>query len=119
MVAGSPSIWWNHREVLKDEPAFEAAVTAGKATPRILITSGGLEETPLGVGAPDTPEMRKLVHERRHDRHRQGGLADRLEGLAGAPGYQVRYVLFDGEGHNEGEAAAMSRAINFAVADRP
>ncbi len=54
-VAGSPSIWWNEREVLKDEAGFEAAVRAGKVAPRILITSAGWEQS----GGPDLPPAGK------------------------------------------------------------
>lgn len=39
IVAGSPSIWWNERELLQNEARFAAAVKAGKVSTPLLITS--------------------------------------------------------------------------------
>jgi predicted alpha/beta superfamily hydrolase len=46
VVASSPSIWWNDREVLRKEAGFVAAVRAGKVSSRLLITSNGWEQEP-------------------------------------------------------------------------
>mgnify|MGYP001546589236 CR=1 FL=1 len=43
-IASSPSLWWDGDAVLKGEEKFAAAVTAGRAAPRILITAGGDED---------------------------------------------------------------------------
>ena len=114
VVAGSPSIWWNHGEVLGGEAGFARAVESGKAAPRVLITSGSLEETPAGVGVPDTPMTRTFVAKAAMIGNARS-VADRLKALHGGADYTVRYVLFDGEGHNTGTVAAMSRAVNFAL----
>lgn len=112
LFIGSPSIWWNGGEVLKDEAGFAAAVRSGKAAPRILITSAEWEQ---GDGDPSLPpsgparERRlasKMVDNARN-------LAGRLKALRGATGYEVNYSLFAEERHNSGIPAAFSRGANF------
>lgn len=119
VVAGSPSIWWNEREVLKDEPAFAAAVRAGKARPRILITSDGWEQGTQGLDLPPEPEKRAMIASgiaaaRMVDNARE--LAERLKALPGGAGYEVRYALFADETHNTGIPAAVTRGVTFALA---
>jgi ferri-bacillibactin esterase len=117
-VAGSPSIWWNEREVLKDEAGFEAAVRAGKVAPRILITSAGWEQS----GGPDLPPAGKARDEalaqlgdaRMVDNARE--LAARLGAVKGAAGYTVRYEVFADETHNSGVPSAANRGTGFVIA---
>jgi len=117
-VAGSPSIWWNGREVLKGEAAFAEAVRAGKAAPRLLITSDGWEQ---GEDAPDLPpagELRTKIlaglnAARMVDNARE--LADRLKTIKGGAGYEVDYALFPGETHNSGIPASTSRGVAFVT----
>lgn len=117
-VAGSPSIWWDQREVLHGEAAFEDAVRAGKAAPRMLITSDAWEQ---GEDAPDLPppgELRTKILEgnraaRMVDNARE--LADRLSAIKGAPGFEVDYALFSNETHNSGIPASTSRGVAFVT----
>jgi predicted alpha/beta superfamily hydrolase len=117
-VAGSPSIWWDGREVLKGEAGFAEAVRAGKAAPRLLITSDGWEQ---GDGAPDLPpagEQRTKMLEglkaaRMVDNARE--LADRLKAVKGGAGYEVDYALFPNETHNSGIPASTSRGVAFVT----
>jgi predicted alpha/beta superfamily hydrolase len=97
-VAGSPSIWWNDCELLKDEASFASAVRAGRASPRILITSDEWEQP---KGDPD-----RMVDNARE-------LATRLEEIKGPAGYDVRYVLFPSETHVTGIPASTSRGVAF------
>ena len=118
VVAGSPSIWWNDREVLADEAAFADAVRSGVAAPRVLITSDGLEQSPAGFVLPPSGPQREqglqaIAAARMVDNARD--LAARLNALKGGPTYVVRYTLFDGETHETGIPAATSRAIGFAL----
>ncbi len=115
-VVGSPSIWWNDREVLKNEAAFRALVTAGKTAPRILITSNEWEQF---AGSPSLPPpsaerhpvLAENTRERMVDNARD--LANRLKALKGSKGYEVRYTLFPQETHLSGWAGAISRGITF------
>jgi len=117
-VAGSPSIWFDGRKVLQGEPAFSEAVRAGKASPRLLITSNGWEQAEDSPELPPSGEARaKAVAEmtavRMVDNARE--LAARLQALKGAGGYEVRYVVFPQETHRTGIPAATSRGVAFAL----
>ena len=117
-VAGSPSIWWNDREVLAGEGALAAAVKAGKASPRILITSDTWEQDAASPDIPASGPGRKLglaqmYAARMVDNARE--LAGRLKALAGPAGYEVRYALFADETHLTGMPAATSRGVAFAL----
>ena len=117
-VAGSPSIWWNGREVLKGEAAFTEAVRAGKARPRLLITSDSWEQA---EDSPDIPAsgngrasaLVQMNAARMVDNARE--LAGRLKAVKGGPGYEVRYALFPEETHQTGIPASTSRGVAFVV----
>ena len=112
LFIGSPSIWWNGGEVLKDEAGFAAAVRAGKAAPRILITSAQWEQ---GDGDPSLPRSgparERRLASKMVDNARD--LASRLKALGGAAGYEVNYSVFAEERHDTGIPAAFSRGANF------
>lgn len=118
-VAGSPSIWFDGDKVLQSEAAFSEAIRTGKAAPRVLITSDGWEQA---EDSPDLPpsgearakEMVQMNAERMVENARE--LAARLQALKGAPGYQVRYVVFPQETHRTGIPASTSRAVAFVLA---
>jgi predicted alpha/beta superfamily hydrolase len=97
-VASSPSIWWNDKAVLKEEQHFSAEVLAKLAQPRVLIEVGGRETGPPYEMITNATE-----------------LGERLKALRGGAGYVVETVVFPAEGHNSVVAAAISRAISFAV----
>lgn len=118
-VAGSPSIWFDGGKVLQSEAAFCEAIRTGKVAPRLLITSSSWEQA---EDSPDLPpsgearakEMAEMNAERMVDNARE--LAARLQALKGAPGYQVRYVVFPQETHRTGIPASTSRAVAFVLA---
>ena len=62
-VASSPSIWWHDRALLAGEADFARRIEAGEATPRVLITIGGEEQTPPRTLPPgfSEAEARELV----------------------------------------------------------
>jgi predicted alpha/beta superfamily hydrolase len=117
-VIGSPSIWWNDREVLKDEAAFKDLVRAGKVAPRILITSDEWEQF---EGSPDLPPpgpkreevLADLRKSKMVDNARD--LATRLTALKGNADYKVHYTLFREETHLSGLPAATSRGVAFVA----
>lgn len=117
-VAASPSIWWAGQSVLADEAAFGAAVGAGKVSPRVLITVGGLEET-----MPDLPPAmadKKAAIEAGVKSARMVGnacdLAERLKALHGSKGYTVSgCITFAGQGHGISVWPAIGQAIAFVA----
>ena len=118
-VAGSPSIWFDGGKLLQSEASFAQAVRTGKAAPRLLITSGGWEQAEDSPDLPPSGEARakgmaQMNAARMVDNARE--LAARLHALNGAPGYQVRYVVFPQETHRTGIPASTSRAVAFVLA---
>jgi hypothetical protein len=124
-VAASPSIWWDADAVLAGEPAFAQAVKAGRASPRVMITVGALE--------PDSPNPpQSLIDSLPADKRqaltayvkmasRWSGmvsgardLAGRMQAIHGGPGYEARFVAFEGEDHASVLPAALSRGMRFA-----
>ncbi|WP_226019051.1 alpha/beta hydrolase [Novosphingobium sp. FKTRR1] len=117
-IASSPSIWWNDREVLKDEAAFSLAVTTGKAAPRVLIEVGGLEESLSKAIVADLGEAKaRTVMSNARMIGNVRDLADRLSKLGGGKGYVVRSQVFENEAHLSAVAASISRALAFADQD--
>ncbi|WP_293383988.1 alpha/beta hydrolase-fold protein [Phenylobacterium sp.] len=113
-VAGSPSIWFNGRELLKSEAAFTGAVRAGKVAPRVLITSDSWEQAAESPDVPASGKARADVLKMMND-DRMVDLATRLQALKGPPGYRVQYALFPRETHNSGIPASTSRGVAFSV----
>ncbi len=115
-VASSPSIWWNKRSVLNDEPSFARQVQAGEAAPRVLILVGSKEQD-----VPDTllpsmtrAQMEKMMSESRMvDNARE--LAARLQQIKGESGYLVRFHAFEDEDHLTALSASIGRALAFAL----
>jgi len=102
-VIGSPSVWWNGRQVLQDLPSFGKKVQDGKVSPRVLITSDALEQA---AGSRSLPDIYRMVDNARE-------LADTLGKIKGRNGYRVDYTLFPNETHNSGIPASTSRGVAF------
>lgn len=115
-VASSPSIWFADRVLLKSEPAFAARVEAGEITPRVFINAGALEQT-ASAGAIE--QLGREIAEKSIAGARMvdnaAELGARLSALKGAPGYEVRSVVFPDEGHISVTPAAISRGLGFAL----
>lgn len=116
-IAISPSIWWNNRALLNDEPAFAKAVNAGKITPRILILVGGLEQTasagprPPGMSVKayaKVQAMAKMIDNAR-------SLGKKLAALHGKSGYETRMQVLRDATHNSEVPAALARGLTFAL----
>ena len=110
-VIGSPSIWWNGKEVLEGEFQFAHLVATDRTAPRILITSDQLEQDEITLG----PSGAHMVDNAKE-------LAQRLQGIRGGAGYIVKYALLPGETHNTGIPASTSQGIAFiedALQDAP
>jgi hypothetical protein len=115
-VAASPSIWWNDRAVLEGEAEFARRVGAGEIAPRVLVTIGEHEQDPPKVPPPGMSEeaIAELIAKGRMvDNARE--LGERLAALKGHRGYEGRFHLFEGEDHLSAMAAAIGRAVDFAL----
>lgn len=119
-LAGSPSIWWNDRAVLKDEARFSAEVARGKVAPRLFVSVGGYEQSLQGLNLPASLPVearaklaKSMAESRMIDNARE--LADRLAALKGAAGYEVQFQVFPDETHSSVIPGALSRAMGFAL----
>lgn len=117
-AASSPSIWWAGQAVLADEASFRARVEAGTCAPRILLAAGGQEQTPdagslrffrTPAEAQASADACRMV-----DNVRDLGL--RLAAIPGAAADLAETVIFPDEGHGSVIPAALSRALQFALA---
>jgi uncharacterized protein len=121
-IAGSPSIWWNNKAVLADEPKFAAAVSSGQASPRVLVTIGSTESTPPKVPASwgvDPADLDALIGRARMVEN-GAELVAWLKTLHGGAGYVVAdYAVFDQESHATSPWPAMVRGISFAFSTTP
>lgn len=109
-IASSPSIWWDEKAVLHDEPNFAREVTMGRAEPRVLINVGSLEQYAEGLEPGTTPAQAR-------DAQMVGNavnLGKQLAELKGRSPYLVKTVVFDGETHLTVTPAAISRGLEFA-----
>jgi len=128
-IAASPSIWYDGATVLKDEKQFAAAVAAGRANPRVLITVGALEPDNLGPSKDDlakfTPQQRSAMISYGNMLASWPGmitgarnLAAQLKALHGEPGYDVEFTIFPGQNHQNSAYPATVRAVQFAFLEK-
>jgi hypothetical protein len=102
-VIGSPSVYWNGKQVLQDLPSFTQQVRDGKVSPRVLITSDEWEQS---AKSRSLPERFRMVDNARE-------VAKTLRKIKGTNGYRVDYALFSNETHNSGIPASTSRGVAF------
>lgn len=103
-IAGSPSIWRAPDETNATEALFPQRL--GNARPRLLMTVGGDEQTPLPGDTLERAERRAMA--RMHDN--AAALAERL---ARIPQLSSSFAVFPGENHVSVIPAMLSRAVAF------
>jgi uncharacterized protein len=116
-IAASPSIWWSEEAVLVGEAKFAAAVRAGMATPRVLVTIGSEEQTPdPKVAAGFSLDFAEYAAGIRRHRMVENAreLAARLNALPGSGDFEVEYAVFPEQSHGIAPWAALGRAVPFA-----
>lgn len=112
-VAASPAIWWGNDAVLADEPQFVARVKSGRVAARLLLTVGGLEQTPSKAMIARNPNI--LANMRRTAMvDRMHRLAKRLSAVRSA-NFQVTSETLAGERHNSAVPAVINRALHFGL----
>jgi uncharacterized protein len=116
-IASSPAVTWADGAVLDGEAAFTAAVLAGQASPRVLVTLGADEGE--AVNLPDEIGL-KASDETLTDLgvrtvHDIAALARRLKALNGQGETRVAdLAVFPHQGHGIAPWAALGRAVSFA-----
>ncbi len=127
-IPASPAIWYDGSAVLAGEKQFAAAVTSGRAAPRVLVTVGALEPDNLALSKEDlaslTPAQRTQIAPYAKMLSSAPGmitgarsLATRLKSVHGKPNYRVDYQLIADHDHPSSAYVAVIRALRFAFVD--
>ena len=116
-IAGSPSIWWGKKSILREVPAFKDAQEKTRVPKRLLITVGELE----AIGSPEEIRLgtaMKVDADRLMRDAKQvansGDLARDL-GPLGQSGLKVQRVVFPDETHNSVIPAYLARGARFTL----
>ena len=116
-IAGSPSIWWGKKSILREVAAFKASQEKTRAPKRLLITVGELEALAspeeIRLGAVMKLDADKLMR----DAKQVANSADLARDLATlAPyGLKVQRVAFPDETHNSVIPAYLARGARFTL----
>ncbi len=122
-VCGSTSLYWWTEQALADRLSrLGDYLATAPVPPRVLMTVGGLEEWPQDGSPPPMPLMPQVSIETVQAINRMGRmiedarrLTERLRALPAQPGYEVEFVVFDGETHVSVIPSTISRALGFAL----
>jgi predicted alpha/beta superfamily hydrolase len=116
-IAGSPSIWWGKKSLLREVAAFKAVQQKTRAPKRLLITVGELESgaspEELRLGAVMKVDANKLMQDAKQVAN-SGDLARDLASLAPF-GLKVQRVVFPNETHNSVIPAYLARGARFTL----
>jgi predicted alpha/beta superfamily hydrolase len=116
-VAGSPSIWWGKRSILREVPAFKAAQEKSRKPRRLLITVGELEAAgspeEIRLGKSMSVDANKLMVDAKQVAN-SAELARDLSSLA-PNGLKVQRVAFPDETHNSVIPAYLARGARVAM----
>lgn len=104
IIAGSPSIWWNERAILRTEERYRLDLPS--RTTRLLVTVG--EDEQDGAVSGDLERAARLARARMRDNAAE--MVQRLQ----AAGQPCAFTVFAGENHASVIPAMLSRAIAFA-----
>ncbi|ATB46221.1 alpha/beta hydrolase [Corallococcus macrosporus] len=109
-VAGSPSIWWNDRYVLTEKKTFVERAAATPVKARVLLTVGGLEQTPRKSAGPRGmfAAQRRMVDNTRE-------LAAELSAMGGDD-FQVQYLEFPSDDHYGSWLPLLNRGLLYFTA---
>ena len=112
-LANSPALWWNDNSILALIPDALRKMATLSARPRVHIGVGALEQEEPTAAPPgvDLEGVKRRVREARMvDAARE--FADSLR-YAKLP--ELKFVAFDDEDHGSVLAAAVGRALSFAL----
>lgn len=116
-IAGSPSIWWGKKSILREVAAFGAAQAKTRVPKRLLITVGELEAVcspeEIRLGTALKIDATKLMQDAKQVTN-SANLARDLASLA-ASGLKVQRVAFPDETHNSVIPAYLARGARFTL----
>ncbi len=107
-IAGSPSIWWSDRAILRFEERFRTMAT--RPPGRLLITVGGAERAEDAGG--DSWRTERLAMARMVE-----NATEMAARLTASGRVACEAIVFPGENHVSVVPAMLSRAVAFALAD--
>ena len=116
-IAGSPSIWWGKKSIVREVAAFKASQEKTRAPKRLLITVGELE----AFGSPEEirlgTAMKLDADKLMRDAKQVANSADLARDLTTpAPyGLKVQRVVFADETHNSVIPAYLARGARFTL----
>jgi hypothetical protein len=116
-IAGSPSLWWGKKSILREVPAFKAAQEKSRPPKRLLITVGELE----AIGSPEEIRLGETLkvdaNQLMKDAKQVSNSADLARDLASlsAYGLKVQRVAFADETHNSVIPAYLARGARFTL----
>ena len=110
-LAGSPSIWFNDRQTMREAEAYLASSTTEKA--RLYLCVGGEEEdiTDIEENSPEA-EIRRIWKKKNR---MIGNAADFVALLRDRPELTIDYTVFDGEDHGTVVPQLMIHGLSFAL----
>lgn len=114
-IAASPSIWWADRAIRQYIQPFALRVKHERIGPRVLVTMGADESTPLRPPLGRDP-AEALALLRYADMVANGqALVGELQCVAESTGLEVAdYAIFEHQGHGISVWPALGRAVEFA-----
>lgn len=116
-IAGSPSIWWGKKSILREVAGFKAQQEQSKMPRRLLITVGELE----AIGSPEEIRLGAAMKIDADKLMRAAKQVSNSEDLAKdlAPlskyGLKVQRVAFPDETHNSVIPAYLARGARFTL----
>ncbi len=115
-IAGSPSIWFNDRHLMREVDKFADRVRENSGKRNLFIGIGEYEQdlSPAEARGPE-PEKRRAWKEGNRMVDNARDMAAKLRELEG-PDLQFTYTEFEGEDHSSVVPALLARGLGFAFA---
>lgn len=117
-LALSPSVWWDDRSVLKDEPAFVDWVKKTHPELKLFVAVGRLEQVPPTADALPpgyTLEKMTAMVNRSAMVDNAQGVVTRLSAIDGGPGFHVDGKVFEGKTHISVAWESVNTFLDFAL----
>ena len=117
-LALSPSVWWDDRSVLKDEPGFVDWVKTTHPDLKLFVAVGRLEQVPPTADSlPPGYTLEKAIAMTNHAAmvDNAQGVVKRLSAIDGGPNYHVDGKVFEGRTHIGVAWESVNTFLDFAL----